>query len=82
MRAQELRLKERLDALYNTYNCACYIQYDPIKYVHDFEDETEMELMALIASSLSFGRVTQIFKALDRLLDIFHHFFKCESYIA
>ena len=73
MRAQELRLKESLDTLYKEYNCARYIQYDPIKYVHDFEDETEMELMALIASSLSFGRVTQIFKALDRLLDIFNH---------
>ena len=73
MRAQELGLKERLDTLYNAYNRTSYIQYDPIKYVHEFEDETEIELMALLASSLSFGRVTQIFKALDRLLDIFNH---------
>ncbi len=73
MPACETRLKERLDTLYKEYNCESYIQYDPIKYVYEFEDETEIELMALIASCLSFGRVIQIFKALDRLLEIFHH---------
>jgi uncharacterized protein (TIGR02757 family) len=63
-------LKPVLDALYTRYNRKKYIQYDPIKYVHCFRDETEIELVALMVSCLSFGRVTQIFKAVDRLLHI------------
>ena len=60
---QETLSKEKLDVLYKEYNNNGFIKYDPIKYVYGFEDEAERELVALIASSLSFGRVTQIFKA-------------------
>jgi len=65
--------KEKLNSFYEIYNHKKFIQYDPIKYVYGFEDEAEKELVALIVSSLSFGRVTQIFKAVDRLLDIVNH---------
>lgn len=70
---QEEILKEELDSLYCEYNNRKYIKYDPIKYVYEFEDETERELVGLISSSLSFGRVRQIFKAMDCLLDIVNH---------
>lgn len=70
MLTQETLSKKRLDSLYNKYNNKSYIQYDPIKYVYEFEDEAERELVGLITSSLSFGRVTQIFKAVDCLLAV------------
>ncbi len=63
-------LKARLDGLYREYNDERYIRYDPIKYVYRFEDSAEKELVGLLSSSLSFGRVSQIFKAMDRLLEI------------
>ncbi len=64
------KLKEELTSLYREYNNREFIKYDPIKYVYEFEDSRERELVGLISSSLSFGRVTQIFKAMDILLDI------------
>jgi len=63
-------LKERLDTLYHIYNNKKYVQYDPLRYLYFFEDDVEKELMGLVASSFAFGRVTQIFKAIDRLLRI------------
>ncbi|MBW2608934.1 MAG: TIGR02757 family protein [Deltaproteobacteria bacterium] len=68
--SQGKNLKEDLDALYRVYNNPGYIRYDPIKYVYRFKDRIERELAGLIASSLSFGRVSQIFKAMDSLLCI------------
>ena len=62
--------RESLEALYHQYNDEKYIQYDPIKYVYRFDDPVEQELVGLIASSLAFGRVTQIFKAIDRIMEI------------
>ncbi len=73
MLTQETLSKEQLSTLYREYNNKKYIQYDPIKYVYKFKRNSEKELVGLIASSLSFGRVTQIFKAMDRLLEIMNY---------
>ncbi len=73
MLTKETLSRERLDKLYSEYNNKKYIKYDPIKYVYNFESNSERELVGLIASSLSFGRVTQIFKAMDRLLEIMNY---------
>jgi uncharacterized protein (TIGR02757 family) len=70
LRLPEGLLAERLESLYCKYNDKEYIRYDPIKYVYRFEDPLEREVVALIASCLAFGRVTQIFKTMDRLLGI------------
>lgn len=73
MLTQATLSEEKLNSFYEAYNHKKFIQYDPIKYVYGFEDKAEKELVALIVSSLSFGRVTEIFKAVDRLLDIVNH---------
>lgn len=73
MLTRETLSKKSLNSLYKAYNHKRFIQYDPIKYVYGFEDESERELVALISSTLSFGRVTQILKAVDRVLDIVHN---------
>jgi len=67
---EEESFKKRLDILYELYNDKKYIQYDPIRYVHEFENDVEREVVGLISSSLSFGRVKQILKAIDYLLTI------------
>ncbi len=65
--------KEALEEAYRQYNRRDLICYDPIKYLYEFHDIKEIELVGLIASSLSFGRVTQIFKAMDALMHIVGH---------
>jgi len=70
LRLPENLIGEGLESLYRKYNDKKYIQYDPIKYVYRFHDPVEQELVGLIASTLAFGRVSQIFKAVDRLLEI------------
>ncbi|MFZ0450026.1 MAG: TIGR02757 family protein [Desulfatiglandaceae bacterium] len=70
LKDREESLGPKLDGLYSKYNDKTYITFDPIKYVYRFENPSERELVGLIASSLAFGRVTQIFKAVDRLLGI------------
>jgi len=63
-------LKEELEELYLKYNNKEYIKYDPIKFVYRFKNQKEREVIALISASLSFGRVTQIFKAIEFFLTI------------
>lgn len=65
--------KELLDDLYKKYNHKTYIQYDPIKFLYRFQEEQEIELVGLIVSSFSFGRVTQIFKAVESLLELLNN---------
>ncbi len=47
-----------------------YIDKDPVRYVHIFKEPEDMEIAGLIASTLSLGRIDQIFKAMDRILFI------------
>jgi uncharacterized protein (TIGR02757 family) len=61
---------EKLEIIYHRFNDENYIQFDPIRYVHQFENQAEQELVGLIASSLAFGRVTQIFKAIECIMEI------------
>ncbi len=65
--------KAALDDLYRKFNHKRYIQFDPIKFLYGFHNVREIELVALIVASLSFGRVTQIFKAVESLFQIFGH---------
>ncbi len=62
--------KNRLEFLYRKFNNRAMVPYDPIKYVYQFEDEREREAVGLLASCFSFGRVSQIFKAVDRVMQI------------
>jgi uncharacterized protein (TIGR02757 family) len=66
-------LKEDLNKLYKKYNNKKFIEFDPIKYVYMFDSKKEQELVGLISSSFAFGRVKQIFKAMDKFLDICDH---------
>lgn len=68
MNDNDTLLKERLDRLYRTFDMK-YLSPDPLEFVHRFKSRSERELVGLIASSLAYGRVEQIRKSIERVLD-------------
>jgi uncharacterized protein (TIGR02757 family) len=62
------KIKIFLDEIYEKYGKKKFIERDPVKYVHIFSDPEDMEIVGFIASTLSLGRIDQIFKAMDKLL--------------
>lgn len=63
-------MKENLDNIYNTYNAPSYIHPDPLEYVMRYTSIEDREIAGIIASCLSFGRVSQILLTLSRVFDM------------
>ena len=63
-------LKEKLDELYICYNRKKFVHPDPLEFLYDYKDIKDRELVALIASSLAYGRVAQILKSVSIVLKI------------
>jgi len=61
--------REKLDSLYEMYNHRRYVHPDPLEFLYDYPDIRERELAGLIASSLAYGRVTQILKSVSSVLE-------------
>jgi uncharacterized protein (TIGR02757 family) len=57
-----------LDALYRQYNRRCFVRPDPLQFLYEYPDIRDRELVALVASSLAYGRVAQILKSVSRVL--------------
>lgn len=64
------RIKAKLDELYDYYNRKKYVHPDPLEFLYDYDDLRDRELVALIASSLAYGRVAQILKSVSTILGI------------
>lgn len=62
-----VNLKELLDRLYQEYH-ADYIHTDPVWTVHRFERKEDREIVGFISSSLAYGQVRQIQRAIDSIL--------------
>jgi uncharacterized protein (TIGR02757 family) len=60
--------KEKLEALYATYNQRCFVHPDPLEFLYAYEDLRDREIVALMASSLAYGRVEQILKSVSIIL--------------
>lgn len=60
--------KEKLEALYATYNQRRFVHPDPLEFLYRFEDFRDREVVALIASSLAYGKVEQILKSVSTIL--------------
>ncbi len=58
-------LKTYLERLYKHYNHKKFVHPDPLEFLYDYYDLKDREITALIASSLAYGRVYSILKALD-----------------
>ena len=59
---------EKLETLYGLYNRRCYVHPDPLEFLYRFHDHRDREIVALIASSLAYGKVEQILKSISAVL--------------
>lgn len=62
------QLKGRLDELYRVYNRREFVDPDPLQFLFDYDDPRDREIVGLIASSLAFGKVSQILKSTAEVL--------------
>lgn len=65
-----LRLKERLDHLYGTYDFKERLLNDPIEFPHRYQRHEDIEAAGLIASAFAFGRVSRFRPVIERLLEV------------
>jgi len=66
---QACDLKKAFDVLYHTYNHRKYVSPDPLQFLYDYDHPRDREIVGIIASSLAYGRVTQILKSVSSVLD-------------
>jgi uncharacterized protein (TIGR02757 family) len=63
-----MRLKEELDRLYLYYNNRKFVHPDPLEFLYNYNDMKDREIVGLVASSLAYGRVTQILGSVSLVL--------------
>jgi uncharacterized protein (TIGR02757 family) len=61
-------MRNRLDGLYSKYNRREFVHPDPVEFLYGYEDLSNREIVAFVASSLAYGRVAQIHKSVARAL--------------
>jgi uncharacterized protein (TIGR02757 family) len=59
-----------LDSVYNSYNGREFVHPDPLEFLYQYKNLKEREIVALIASSLAYGRVAQILKSVSLVLNV------------
>ncbi len=65
---ETLYLRERLEQIYARYNRPVFVHPDPLEVLYGYPDLLDREIVALVASSLAYGRVKQILKSLSYIL--------------
>jgi len=60
---------ELLEELYNRYNRREFVHPDPLEFLYDYEESADREVVALVASSLAYGKVAQILKSVGAVLE-------------
>ena len=63
------RHEQTLRALRRRLNRRCYVHPDPLEFLYGYDDPEDREVAALVASSLAYGRVEQILKAVSAVLE-------------
>lgn len=63
-----MQLKDYLEELYSIYNKRQFVHPDPLEFLYGYPDPSDREIVGLIASSLAYGRVTQILKSVKLVL--------------
>lgn len=58
------------EKLYAEYNKRCYVSPDPLQFLYGYEHARDREIVGLVASSLAYGRVAQILKSVQKVLDV------------
>ncbi len=60
--------KSQLDRLYAFYNSRKWVHPDPIEYLYHYPDLRDREIVGIVASSLAYGKVSQILKSVSQVL--------------
>lgn len=55
--------------IYRDYNKRVYVSPDPLQFLYDYSAASDVEVVGLIASSLAYGKVTQILKSVGTVLN-------------
>lgn len=66
----ETDLKDELEKIYLKYNYRKYVHPDPLEFLYDYSNAGDREIVGLIASSLAYGRVSQILKSVSKVLKV------------
>jgi len=61
-------LRGKLEECYYCYNRREYVHPDPLEFLYSYPDPRDREVVALISSSLAYGRVEQILKSVAWVL--------------
>lgn len=61
-------VRDKLEKYYTLYNRRQYVHPDPLEFLYNYRAKKDIEIVGLIASSLAFGRVTQILKTVSSVL--------------
>ena len=61
-------MKARLEHLYRQYNHRRFVHPDPLEFLYHYQDLGDREIVAFVAASLAYGRVSQILKSVSRVL--------------
>ncbi len=65
---RDVLTKQILDSLYDKFTREHYAAFDPVKFMLPYEEIEEREIIGLIASSLAYGRASQICVSVDKIL--------------
>jgi len=61
--------KTGLENIYKKFNRRKYVHPDPLEFLYRYPDIQDREIVGLISSSLAYGRVAQILKSIETVLD-------------
>ena len=62
-------LEEAFEHLYQKYNRREFVHPDPLEFLYNYDDLRDREIVGLVASSLAYGRVSQINKGISIVLE-------------
>lgn len=62
-------IRDALERLYAKYNHRRLVKPDPLQFLYRYSEPADVEIVALLASGLAYGRVQQIEKSLSRLFE-------------
>jgi len=63
------KIRNVLERLYAKYNRRRLVKPDPLQFLYRYCEPADVEIVALLASGLAYGRVQQIEKSLSRLFE-------------
>ena len=64
-----IKYRDIFDGLYTHYNRREFVHPDPLEFLYKYEEPSDREICGLVASSLAYGRVAQILKSVNAVLE-------------